>query len=80
MTDHIPGFVGSHNPKLSALRILDKAQFIRLIVKAMSDQQGDVKATANKLGIGRTTMLRWLKDHGELKVALDRIREAAKGK
>ena len=70
--------VGSHNPKLTALWELDQKQAIRIVTTAMRQYDGDLKATAKALNIGRTTLHRWILQYPELKTSLDKIRQGAK--
>jgi len=68
-------FVGSNNPQLSACWVNDDEQAIRIVSKAIRNNEGDVKATAFALNIGRTTLNRWISEHKELRKVLADARE-----
>lgn len=72
MTTH--GFVGSHNPILSALWVNDENQAIRIVSMAIRDNYGNIKATAEALKLSRTTLNRWVKDHPELQRVVKKAR------
>lgn len=68
------GLSGSGNPQLTALWQLDKAQAIRIVTQAIDDNDGNVMAAADALGVGCTTLKRWIKKHRELQLSVERIR------
>jgi transcriptional regulator with PAS, ATPase and Fis domain len=67
-------FVGSHNPRLSALWLLDEAQAVRIVASTLRATGGDIKAACKALNIGRTTMHRWIKQYPALRAKLEEIR------
>lgn len=69
---------GSHNPRLTGLRVADTPTWLRLMIKALQDHQGDVAATARTLKIARATLNRWIQTHPELKQAIAYIRKESK--
>jgi hypothetical protein len=71
--------MASGNPKLSALRILDPAGAAMKIKIALRQACGDVGEAAEKLGVNRRSLFRWIHDHPELAQELRKMRaEAAK--
>ncbi len=70
------GIVGSNNPKLTALRILDEPQFIRIISIAIARHRGVLENAAKSLHVHRNTLGRWIKKYPELGAEVIRIRIA----
>jgi DNA-binding NtrC family response regulator len=71
--------MASGNPKLSALRILDPASAALKITLALRAAHGDVGEAAEKLGVNRRSLFRWIADHPKLAAELRKMRaEAAK--
>lgn len=72
--------MASGNPKLSALRILDPAGAATKIKMALRTARGDVGEAAEKLGVNRRSLFRWIHDHPELGAELRKMRaeEAAR--
>lgn len=61
-----PGFAGSANPRLSALRILDEPQFIRIVKSALKNNKGVLLDAAEALNVHRNTLGRWINTYPEL--------------
>ena len=72
------GILGSHNPKLTALRILDRKQFTAIVEKVIRFHHGDLASAARHLKVGYTTIKRWRRESPELDRAVIESREAAK--
>lgn len=66
----------SGNPKIAALLVADPQKAYKIIADAFDDQGGNAEATARELGVDKTTLYRWMKDHPTLKKKLARAREA----
>jgi sugar diacid utilization regulator len=66
----VPGFVGSHNPQLSALRISDPDKFVKMTVAAIKLNNGNVRNAAEALKVHRNTLMRWIEKYSELKAAV----------
>lgn len=69
---------GSGNPKLSALWCIDVEQASKIVIAALRMHEGNVKATAEKLEVGRTTLKRWIEKTPSIQTALANIRAQAK--
>jgi len=69
-----PGFAGSGNAQLSALRILDEPQFVHIIGLALARHRGFIINAAKSLKVNRNTLGRWIKKYPELGAELIRIR------
>jgi DNA-binding NtrC family response regulator len=69
--------MASGNPKLSALRILDPAGAAMKIKLALRAARGDVGEAAEKLGVNRRSLFRWIHDHPELGAELRKLRADA---
>ena len=71
------GITKSGNIALSALRHTGPkglAQANAHIIKSLEEHGGDVKRTAAFLNIGRTTLIRWIKETPELQEKVDALR------
>jgi hypothetical protein len=69
--------MASGNPKLSALRILDPAKAAMKITMALRAAHGDVGVAAEKLGVNRRSIFRWIEAHPELGAEVKRLRKEA---
>jgi sugar diacid utilization regulator len=72
-----PCWGASNNPKLSALQVLDTPQFIRIVTKAIKNNNGNVGDTADALNVHRNTLGRWLDKYPELKAEAVTAKTAA---
>lgn len=61
---------------LDALRLVDPGQWRDKIVQAFREQKGNAVKTAEQLGVGHRTLLRYMKDP-VLAVAVEKVRAAA---
>lgn len=70
-------FVGSHNPKLSAIRIVDQAQFLEIVIRTLVATKGDITLASDPkfLNIGKTTIFKWVKQHSELREAIVLVKD-----
>jgi ActR/RegA family two-component response regulator len=56
-----------NNPVLSALRIVDREQWLETVSAAFAAEQGHIERTAHRLGVGTRTLARWLAEDDELR-------------
>jgi len=66
--------LNSGNPKLTALRVLDEPQFIRIISIAIARHRGVLTNAAKSLKVHRNTLTRWIEQYPELGAEVVRIR------
>lgn len=71
----VPGFVGSKNPQLSAMRISHPDRFIDIVTKAITVNHGLVGNAAVALAVHRNTLGRWIEKYPELQAAVTKSRE-----
>ena len=69
-----PGWAGSGNPKLSALRINGEKQFIEIVERALELNAGVVAAAADALNVSRNSLMRWIAFYPSLQLARDNAR------
>jgi hypothetical protein len=69
-----PGFTSSNNPRLSALRILDEPQFIRIVSTAIANNHGVLLRVAEALKVHRNTLGRWIEMYPELGIRVNLAR------
>jgi len=71
--------LGSGNPKLTAMMHGEIPSLVQqahtAIIEKLRISHGDVQAAAKKLGIGRATLNRYIKDNPDIRRALDKIRQ-----
>lgn len=67
----------SHNPRLSALLLVDPKEAERLIVGAVRKAGGDMKKASAELGIDRRTLYRWFAQYPKLEKKCKAVREDA---
>lgn len=70
-----PGWSGSGNPKLSALRINGEPQFIAIVERALELNHGHIVNTATALKVSRNSLMRWIAFYPSLQLARDNARE-----
>lgn len=63
----------SGNPKLTALWVLEPEEAAEVVSNALRNNDGNVTAAAEELGVGRASVYRWMEEHP----ALVRVRAKA---
>lgn len=71
-----PRVFNTDNPNLSALRIIDEPQFIKIIGIQFARDRGVILKTAAALRVHRNTLGRWVEQYPALKLELTRVRDA----
>lgn len=70
----IPGFAGSGNAKLSALRVSNEAAFLEWVTKAITLNDGNLSNAALAVDVHRNTMMRWINHYPSLQIAMNNAR------
>lgn len=70
----VPGFVGSQNPQLSAMRISHPQRFIDIVTTAIVKNHGILQNAAEALKVHRNTLDRWLKKYPELRAVVEKAK------
>lgn len=65
----------SGNPKISGLWAVKPVEALRQVVYYLAANGGDISATARSMNLSRNTLNRWIREHRELRISLERIRE-----
>jgi DNA-binding NtrC family response regulator len=63
----------SGNPKLTALWVLEPEEAAEVVSNALRNNDGNVTAAAEELGVGRASLYRWMEEHP----ILNRVRAKA---
>ena len=71
-----PGFTGSGNARLSALRISNEDQFLDYVSKAIKLNHGILVNAASALKVHRNTLTKWIDYYPVLSSAIREAREA----
>ena len=66
----VPGYAGSGNPQLSALRISDPEKFKKIIRVALKLNHGNILNAAAAMKVHRNTLMVWLNKYPELRDAI----------
>ena len=77
----VPGFAGSGNAKLSALRVSNEAEFfLQWVTKAITLNDGILSNAALAVDVHRNTMMRWINHYEVLQKVLNNARLEANRK